>query len=165
MGSKLVDQLDQRHLCRVAFAIAQLEDARVAARPLHVSRRNIIEELTENVAILDLLTGQTPRVHIATTSEGYQPLGEGTELLGLRGRRLDPFVTEQRCGEISERGRAMTASPRELTPFLTVPHGLFLTCRRLGLFLDEEQPPVFAFLELHAEPEAVLLEEVGDLLE
>ena len=48
------DQLDLRDLGAVAAAVAEPQDARVAARPLREARRDRVEQLADDVAVLDV---------------------------------------------------------------------------------------------------------------
>ena len=51
--ASLIDQLDQRHLCRVSAAISQLENAGVTSGPLCEPRPDIVEQFAENLAVRD----------------------------------------------------------------------------------------------------------------
>ena len=56
------DQLDLRDLGAVAAAVAEPQDARVAARPRLEARRDRVEQLADDVAILDVAQHQPARV-------------------------------------------------------------------------------------------------------
>src|SRR6185312_15920396 len=59
------DQLDLRDFGAVAAAEAQTEDPRVAARPRLEPRRQRVEQLGDDGAILDLAEDETARVQRA----------------------------------------------------------------------------------------------------
>src|SRR5204863_5937239 len=88
---------DQLHLCNlgaVALAIAEAQQAGVAARPLREPRRDGIEQLPDHLAILQVLhhhAARGQRVTIAARREaalgdGDQALDERAELLRARHR-------------------------------------------------------------------------------
>lgn len=93
---KLVHQFDERHLRSITLSVPELEDPGVATRTLHEARRDVVEELSEDLAVLDLSGRQTPGMKVAPASQGDEPLGVRPKLLGLCRRRLDPLVPKQR---------------------------------------------------------------------
>ena len=95
----------------VAAAEAEAQDARVAARPRLEARRDRVEQLGDDVAVLDVAQDEAPRVQRpgvgvsrgdAALGDGDDPLDERTQLLRLRHRRLDALVPDQRLRLVAE---------------------------------------------------------------
>ena len=146
----------------------QLEDTGVSARPLGEARGDVVEKLTENVPVRDLATGQTPGVKVAPLAQRYELLGEGTKFLGLSRGRLDPLVLKERRSHIAQRRLLVTGSPREGPALLSMPHLSALSLAGLGrldrILVHQEELAVLALPQANAEVEAVLIQEVRDLL-
>ena len=103
-------ELDLRDLGTVAAAVAEPQDTRVAAGPLRESRRERVEQLGDDGDVLHVARDETAGVQRlrglaggdASLGEGDQTLDERAQLLGLRQRRLDALVAQQRGGLIAK---------------------------------------------------------------
>src|SRR5439155_27264695 len=56
------DELDLRDLGAVALAVSDAQEARLAARPIGKPRREAVEQLRHDVAVLQILHDETPGV-------------------------------------------------------------------------------------------------------
>src|SRR5437868_5517056 len=70
------EELDDGHRRAVAAALTDLQDARVATRPLRVSRPDLGEELVDHVAVGHGLEYLPPGVDVAALGERDQVLGQ-----------------------------------------------------------------------------------------
>ena len=129
------DQLDQRCFGAVATTVTQLQDACVAARPLHEARRQIGEELRDDVGVQDVLPDLTLRRQRlapglgrldATLGHGDDLLDEGPQFLGLRHRGSEVLMGEQGLGLIAQQRNPMLGDPTQLAMSNSMTHGLFL---------------------------------------
>src|SRR3954454_18321764 len=118
-----LDELQERHLRGVRLARAQLQDPRVAARPLRVARCDLLEELVDGELVL-AERGQrlAAGVEVATPRQGDQLLDLGLDSLGLGHGRLDPLVLDELLREVREQRLAVRRVAPELVPVLLVAH-------------------------------------------
>src|SRR5207244_373319 len=58
------DQLDLRHLGAVALPVAETQETRVAALPCREARRDRVEELRHDVAVLQVVHDETPSIEL-----------------------------------------------------------------------------------------------------
>src|SRR6185436_5262418 len=125
------DQLDLRDFRGVAAAEAEAQDPRVAARARLEARRDRVEQLGDDVAVLDVAEHHPARVQGAAVGlaggqaalgDGDDPLDERPQLLRLRHRRLDPLVADQRLRLVAEHRDAMLRDPAELSLSYSVTH-------------------------------------------
>src|SRR5205823_12698599 len=129
-----LDQLQEDHLRRVGAARAKLDDPRVAAWSLGVTRRDLLEELVDHEAVLtELRERLAASVEVAALGKRDQLLDLRLDGLGLRLARLYPLVLDHLAGEVSQERPAMRRVAAQLVPLLAVAHG-----RRL--FVAEREP-------------------------
>jgi hypothetical protein len=124
---RVSDELDEDHLGGVAATRTELEDARVAARPVGVAWRNLGEQLVHGELVLGergerLAAG----VQVAALGERDQLLDLGLDGLGLGLGRFDPLVLDDLLAEVHEQRLAMSGVAAELVACLLVAHGLVL---------------------------------------
>ena len=81
------DQLHQGHLRAVTGARAEPQDARVAAVAIGVARRERLEQLLDDRAVLDVPQHEPARVQVVALPLGDELLRERPQLLGLHERR------------------------------------------------------------------------------
>src|SRR3954471_19267153 len=113
------DQLEEDHLGRVAGARTELEDARVAARPLAVAGRDLLEELVDRELVLpEGRERLAPRVEVPALREGDQLLHLRLDRLRLGLRRLDALVLDDLLAEVGQQRLAMGGVARELAALL-----------------------------------------------
>src|SRR5205807_10648022 len=102
------DELEQDHLGRVRAARAELEDARVAARPRPVPGRDLLEELVDRVLVLpERRQGLAARVQVTALGERDELLDLGLDGLGLGLAGLDALVLDDLLAEVREQRLAM----------------------------------------------------------
>ena len=127
------DQLDLRDLGAVAAAVAEAQDAGVAARPRLEARRDGVEQLAHDLAILDVAQHQPARVQRlavlgaarhATLGDGDDPLDERPQLLGARHGGLDPLVLQQRVRLVAQHRDAMLGDPSQFPVCYSMTHCL-----------------------------------------
>ena len=92
------------------------QDAGVAAGPLREARREVVEQLRDDVLVEEVAHHQAARRERtplgsfgrhAALGDGDQPLDERPQFLGLGHGRLDPLVAEQRLGLVAQQRDAM----------------------------------------------------------
>ena len=113
--AKLTDQLDERHLCRITFSIAEFEHTRVATRSVAVALGEIVEDLRGDMAIANDGERLTSGVQPAALAERNHLLGETAHFLGLGVGGLDALMVEQRCHHVSEHSFSMRTCALELS--------------------------------------------------
>src|SRR6185436_10543838 len=121
-----LDQLEDRHLRPVPRPRAQLDDAQIAARPVGKARRDVVEDLLDEIALQDPAQHPAAVVQRAVLAAGDHPLGDRPQLLGLRKGRDDPLGDDERLELVAEQGLAMGGGPAQLSPFDSVTHDLLL---------------------------------------
>src|SRR4051794_22378442 len=118
------DELEEDHLGRIRSARPELHDPGVATGPLRVARRDLLEQLVHEEAVLPELGHALPAgVEVAALGERDELLHLGLDRLGLRLRGLDPLVLDQVARQVAEQRPAMGRIARELVPLLAVTHG------------------------------------------
>src|SRR2546428_2075026 len=121
-GRSRTQQFDPSHLGAVARAMAQLDDAGVAAGPRREPRPHVLEELVRHVAVLQAALHQAPRVQVAAARQRDEPLGVGPELFRLRLGGHDPVVAEEARGEVRQQRLLVTRGARQLASLGAVAH-------------------------------------------
>src|SRR3954452_3324787 len=122
-GRTASDQLEQDHLGRIRPARAQLEDARVAARPLRVARGDLLEQLVDHELVLAEARHRLPAsVLIAALGERDQPLQVRLDRLGLGLSGLNPLMRAHLSGETHQQRLAVRGAATELSAVLLVAH-------------------------------------------
>ena len=125
------DQLDLRDLGGVAPAEAEPQQARVAARPRREARRERVEQLGDDLAILHVLHDQAARVQRlavggagreAALGDGDQPLDERPQLLRARHRRRQMLVAEQGRRLVPQHRNAMLGDAAQFSVCDSVSH-------------------------------------------
>jgi len=125
-----------RRLGAVAATEADAQDARVAARPIREPRRQLREQLADDLGVRNLGQDETPRVQRlglgvacgdAALGDRDQPLHERPQLLGFRDRGFDPLVPEQRDGLVPQHRQSMLGDAAQFAVRYIVSHGLSLT--------------------------------------
>src|SRR5438477_11347062 len=117
-----VDELEVDHVSRVPWAGPQLDDPRIAARPLREAGADVGEEAVDNLLRAQVRERLPPCVEIAALAERDHLLGERLDRLRLRLRRLDPAVLDQRAGEIRVQRLAVRGVAAELLSGALVAH-------------------------------------------
>src|SRR4051812_12326394 len=121
VASLALDEFQQHHLGRVTRTRTELEDARVAARPLAVARRDLLEELVDGELVLaERRERLAARVEITALGERDQLLDLWLDGLGLGLRRLDALVLDDLLAEVGQQRLAMRGVARELAALLVV---------------------------------------------
>src|SRR3954451_20318004 len=124
----LLDELEEHHLGRVRATRPELEDAGVAARPLAVTRRDLLEQLVDGELVLpEGRQRLAPRVQVAALGQRDQLLDLGLDGLGLRLAGLDPLVLDQLAREVAQERLAMGGITAELVSLLAVAHRLLVS--------------------------------------
>src|SRR4051812_39649233 len=119
----LLDELEQHHLGRVRATRTELEDAGVAARPLAVTRRDLLEQLVDRELVLaERRQRLAPRVQVAALGERDQLLDLGLDGLGLRLAGLDPLVLDDLLAEVGQQRLAVRGVAAELVAVLLMAH-------------------------------------------
>src|SRR4029079_4074191 len=115
----------------VAAAVAEAQDARVAAGTRLEPRGDRVEQLRHDVAILDVLQHETSRVQRAAVGaalgeaalgDGDDPLDEGPELLRLGDRGLDMLVADQPLRRAAQHRHAMLGDAAKLPMSYSMAH-------------------------------------------
>jgi hypothetical protein len=136
------DELDLCDFGGVAAAEADAQQARVAARALGEPRRNHVEQLRHDLAVLQILHDQTPRVQdlhfrrrgraLAGMAVGEAALGDRDQaldkrpqLLRLGHRRRQVLVAEQRRRLIAQHRDAMLGDAPQFSMCDSVSHGRY----------------------------------------
>src|SRR6266511_1565078 len=114
-GRLVVDEFEIDHVGRVTLAGTELDDARVAARTVGKARRNVREELVHDVLRAQRRNCASPRCEISAAAERDHLLGERLDRFGLRLRRLDPAVLDQRAAEVRDRSELVLGLRDEVT--------------------------------------------------
>jgi hypothetical protein len=126
------DELDLRDFRAVAAAVAHAQDAGVAAGTGLEPRRNRVEQLAHDILVGNVGEHQPPRVQRpgrrlalgqASLGDGDDALDEGPQLLGLRHRRLDALVLDQRVGLVAQQRQAVLADATQLPVGDSMTHG------------------------------------------
>src|SRR5690606_8847499 len=120
-GSSL-DEFDDCYIRRIARPVPQMEYTRVPPVPRGEPRPDLVEQLRHRLDISDPPRDQPPSVQVPPLRLADQRLRESPQLLGLRDRRLDPPVQEERGGHVAQHQLAMLRRPRKVAPLLPVPH-------------------------------------------
>src|SRR3954449_2268828 len=116
-------QLQQHHLGGVGAARAQLEDPGVAAGPLRVPRRDLLEQLVDDELVLPQRRERLPaRVQVAALGQRDQLLDLGLDRLGLGLGGLDALVVDDLFAEISQERLAVRGAARQLVALALVAH-------------------------------------------
>jgi hypothetical protein len=89
------NQLDARHLCVVAKAIARAKDSRVPAGPLNKRGADFCEKLAYYRFVAQCGECAPAIVDAVDLRQGNQGLGKFAKLLRLHEARLDAIVAEQ----------------------------------------------------------------------
>src|SRR2546426_4150075 len=137
-------ELHLRDLGAVAAAIPEAQQPRVAARPLGKPRREGVEQLGHDGAVLQILHDAAARVEKVAVGGGSafpggvrplggdaalgnrnQPLDKRPELLGARHRRGEVLVPEQGRRLVPQHGDAMLGDATELPVCNSMSHGSF----------------------------------------
>src|SRR5262249_30573721 len=114
----------------------EAQDARVAAGPRLEPRRDRVEQLRDDVAVLDVAEHEPARVQrtpVAVTlreaplGDRDDPLDEGPQLLRLRYRRLDVLELDQAFGLIAQHRDAVLGDPSQLSLCNSVSHCVYLS--------------------------------------
>ncbi len=124
--ARTVDELDVRHRRAVADAEAALQDARVAALALAVTRAELDEELADRDLVAKTRKSEAAIGDAVGLGERDQRLGDATQFLRLRQRGADQFVLEQRGRHVLEHRFAMAARAVEFAARFHVTHDEFL---------------------------------------
>ena len=128
------DQLDLRDLGAVAAAVAEAQDARVAARPRREARRDRVEQLADDVAVRDVAQHQAARVQrLAVARRRAARLRLAIVMIrSTNGRSSFAFGTVvsmrscwmQRGRLVAEHRDAMLGDPAEFSMCYSVTHCL-----------------------------------------
>src|SRR4029453_12896962 len=130
------DELDLRHVRAVTATKADAQQAGVAARPRLEAGWNLLEQLADDGAVLDVLEDEPPRREQAAVDvagretalgDGDQPLDERTQLLGFRHRRLNPLVTDERGGLVPQERDPVFGDAAQFPMCNLVTHLLYLS--------------------------------------
>jgi hypothetical protein len=98
----------------ITLARAELDDARVPTLALGEARSDVREQPVHDVVGAERGKRLPPRVQVTALAERDQLLGERLHRLGLRFRRLDAAVLDQRAGEVGVEGFAVRGVAAEL---------------------------------------------------
>src|SRR5438067_4208473 len=164
LRARPLDPLDHRARRRVPVARAQLDDARVAARPLREAGRDLVEELPHHAAPPDERRGAPASVQRPLLAEGDHTVAPAAQLLRLGVGGAHHLVLEQRGHQVAEERPAV----RRCAPELHACHAVAHELRRLLLVLQAAAVELLArreVLEPHAEREPHLVEELLDLVQ
>src|SRR3990172_4877910 len=94
LGKAALDQLEEDDRGAITKARAKLDDARVAAGTLGVARRQLIEDLTGDVLVVDVAEDTASRCHGAGLAERDHLLCQAADCLGLGLRGADLLVLQ-----------------------------------------------------------------------
>src|SRR5206468_11038751 len=115
------DQLEEDHLGRVRAPRAELEDARVTARPPRVARRDLLEELVHGELVLAERAQRLPAgVEVAPLRERDQLLDLRLDRLRLRLGGLDALVLDDLLAEVRQQRLAVRGAAAQLVACLLV---------------------------------------------
>src|SRR5690606_28343323 len=117
-----VDQLDHRHLGRIAVAEPGLDDPAIAAGPLLVALCEGREELLGDRGILKRRQGLAPRVKPAALPERDEPLHDRPQVLCLGQGRGDLLMLQERMRHVAEHGLSVRGGAAELPAAVAVTH-------------------------------------------
>src|SRR5215813_4417117 len=142
---RTVDQLEQRHLRRVAGAVAEADDAGVAPGAAGVAIPELAEDLLEHRAATHGALRQADVGEATPLAEGDDPLGEPPGLLGLGHGGLDRLVLEQRRDHVVEHRQPVAGGLLQLPVSDAMAHRLSVLSRavsgtRAERALPEEGP-------------------------
>src|SRR4029079_15661615 len=104
--------------CAVTFAVAGLEDARIAAIACGELRSDFLKQLVGCLPPLDVTTGQPARVQGTGLRLGDELLDARTQLLRLRLGSLDRTMLDERLGEIAHERELLFGGAAKLAPGL-----------------------------------------------
>src|SRR6187401_2772538 len=121
---RVVDELEVRHLGGVPLARADLDDARVATRPIGEPGTHVREELVDDVLRAEVGEGLTARVQVSPPPQRDHLLRDRADGLGFRHGGPDPAVLDQRTGEIRVQRPAVRGVAAELLSRTLVAHVL-----------------------------------------
>src|SRR3954463_3361564 len=122
-----VDELDHRDRGSIRRTDARLDDARVAAVAVSVSRSYDVEQLGELSIVHQPRLGEAAVRKATVLGERDQLLDIGTKLFRLRGRGQDLLVLYERCSHVAEQGRTVAGGALKLTAANTMAHRSFLS--------------------------------------
>ena len=112
----LVDELEIRHLRRVALPRADLHDSRVAAGAILEERSDVGEQLVHDVARAQESRRLATCMQVAATPERDHLLGDRLHCFRLGDGRLDAAVLDQRTGKVRVERLAVRRVAAELLP-------------------------------------------------
>ena len=139
-----------RDLRGVTAPVPDTEDARVAARPLRVARRDRLEQLADDALVGQLLQHEPARVERgavrltrgdAALGDGDQPLDERPQLLRLRHGGFDALVPDERHRLVAQQRRAVLADASQLPMCKVVSHSNVLPAARCRPPTPSAPPP------------------------
>src|SRR5205085_11846833 len=108
------------------------DDARVTPCPLLEARRDVVEQLLHDRALLNEGQRAPASGERSVLAERDHPLGEAASFLGLRIGGLDPLVLEQSRDQIAKQGASVRRGPVEFASGVQVTHQAlsFSFCKR-----------------------------------
>src|SRR6516225_310919 len=125
-----VDQFDHRHRGIITVAVAGLDDADIAARPICVTLRQGRHQLVCEHRVLQ--RGDRPATvgETAMLAERDQPFDEGAQILRFGQGCPDLLMLDQRRSEVLEHRLAMGGFAAEAAAAEAMTHGALSTARR-----------------------------------
>ena len=117
-----VHELDHGHLGAVTQAVAELEDAAVAAGTVGYLVGYCAEELLDGLLVLQVAEDEAAVGSVVGLGAGDDGLAVDTQCLGLGQSRGDALVHDQRDGHVGKHGLAVGRLTTEVVEFFIVSH-------------------------------------------
>mgnify|MGYP007112926935 CR=1 FL=1 len=121
-----IDELDHSHRRVIAVAEAGLDDAGVAALTILVTRGENVEQFLDLIEVAQFADRLTAQRQSALLAERDELLDDGAQFLGLRQRRDDLLVLDERSRHVGEHRLAVFCRAVELTMNFSVTHNVVL---------------------------------------
>ena len=130
-----IDPFDKRHRRGVALALAQPNDASVAAVTVSRSRRDLGEQFLYGILLPQCPQGSPPRMQRAVFAQRHHFFGERSNRLRFGKGRLDALMFDQAAHLVGEQSFAVLRRPAKLDCLFSMSHETTNVTSRLARLL------------------------------